>query len=234
MCARSGAVARRLTATGTAPAADWYARACAASPRLDEKAEYATQAVRQALAAADYATAVSLIEDNALSLMVQWYARTLEAWITALPPEWRSKSPKTSLAFAWNYLLHGQIDLASPYIQKLSLIFGPEAEFEDPALHAECPKPKRTGTTLRANVGVVMDAKYSTILKDGSVVNGHDDWHCVQDLAAAGYFTVGPERVEPKETLHLSELGKATVAALRQHKADGGNFAGFSPIQAGL
>jgi LuxR family transcriptional regulator, maltose regulon positive regulatory protein len=118
-------------------ASQWYAHASDASSRLDEKAAFATEAVRHALAAADYAGAVELIENNALNLIVQWYAKTVENWVASLPVEWRSKSPKTNLAFAWNYLLHGDIPQAAPYIEKLARISVNEWEDNEPTLQAE-------------------------------------------------------------------------------------------------
>lgn len=118
-------------------ASRWYARASAESLRLDEQAAFATEAVQQALGAADYETAVSIMESHALGMIVQWYARTVNDWVQALPSEWRAKSPKTSLAFAWNYLLHGEFSQANPYLEQLTAIFSDSRMEEDPALQAE-------------------------------------------------------------------------------------------------
>ena len=67
----------------------------------------------------------------------------------------------------------------------------------------------------------------ATRLNNGTVVEGHDDWCCVQDMEAAGI--VSGEPLEPGAVLHLSEAGTALVAELRKHKADGGTFANFKP-----
>lgn len=88
-----------------------------------------------------------------------------------------------------------------------------------------CPRPRRTaGFTL----GVVMAPEHATRLKDGSQVDGHDDWACLQDFVGEGLFEYGSE-VEPKKTLRLSERGLALTAALRAHKANGGAYATFDP-----
>jgi serine/threonine-protein kinase PknK len=83
-------------------ASRWYAEANQESLRLDERAAFASEAVQHALAARDYEMAVGLIETSAMSLIMQWYATTVNGWIQALPPEWRVKSPRTNLAFAWH------------------------------------------------------------------------------------------------------------------------------------
>lgn len=92
----------------------------------------------------------------------------------------------------------------------------------------ECPRPKRTGLAGMSQSGAIpMDPEHGTRLQDGTVLEWSDDWSCVQDMAAAGYFTCGPDAVEPKVILHLSEKGQAICARLRQHKANGGNWRNF-------
>jgi ATP/maltotriose-dependent transcriptional regulator MalT len=80
---------------------------------------------------------VALIETHAMSLIVQWYAQTVNGWVPALPPEWRAKSPRTNLAFAWNQLLHGDIKQAAPHLEQLAAIFSNSQEGEDPFIQAE-------------------------------------------------------------------------------------------------
>lgn len=87
-----------------------------------------------------------------------------------------------------------------------------------------CPRPRRTaGFTL----GVVMSPEHATRLKDGTQVDGHDDWACLQDFVGEGLFEYGSE-VEPKKVLRLSERGLALTAALRAHKANGGSYSDFT------
>jgi hypothetical protein len=98
-------------------------------------------------------------------------------------------------------------------------------------MHEECPRPKRVGISTAA---LVMDLEHSTVLRDGSKVAGHDDWHCVQDLATAGIFTARVEDIQPGETLHLSDFGRALANDLRAHKASGGSWKDFVPSLAAL
>ena len=104
----------------------------------------------------------------------------------------------------------------------------------------ECPRPLRTGLTRPETV--VMDREQGSRLHDGTVVVGHDDWHCIQDMAEAGYFMTGKrnspvqvataEDIEPKAWLHLSPRGREVLNALRDFKATGGSYAQFVAPQA--
>ena len=93
-------------------------------------------------------------------------------------------------------------------------------------MNEQCSHPKRPSG--RRGLGLVMDVSDGSTLHDGMKVPGHDDWVCLQDLAAAGFFTVGPDDIEPRAVLHLSELGAAVTAQLRAHKAAGGTFKNFA------
>ena len=67
-------------------------------------------------------------------------------------------------------------------------------------------------------------SSYSTILRDGVLEDGHDDWDCINDLEAAGL-------VEPISLVNaivlLTEKGKLVSAQLRVHKMGGGKFGNF-------
>lgn len=91
----------------------------------------------------------------------------------------------------------------------------------------ECQRPRRPSGG-GASMAIAMAPEHATRLKNGTTVAGHDDWMCLQDMAEAGLFADGSE-VRPGETLHLSPKGRALIAALREHKAGGGNFASFEP-----
>jgi LuxR family maltose regulon positive regulatory protein len=100
------------------------------------------KAVDHALAAADYEMAVGLLESHATDLIMQGYARTVHSWVEAIPPQWRSQSPRTNLAFAWMHLLRGAYAAASPYLERLEAALEPSAaesglEEERSALEAE-------------------------------------------------------------------------------------------------
>ncbi len=85
--------------------------------------------------------------------------------------------------------------------------------------------------------GVMHDGgQYPTRLKEG-VLENHDDWSCLEDIAAAGLITIEwriPYRARAavfgngEARILLTPLGFQVSAALRAHKAAGGQFAGFN------
>ncbi|MFW9805085.1 MAG: LuxR C-terminal-related transcriptional regulator, partial [Candidatus Thorarchaeota archaeon] len=95
-------------------ASHWYAQA-----GMGEHKTFASEAIQHALAAEDYALAVDLLESHALEMIMQGYAKTVNGWVQAIPPEWGSQSPRTNLAFAWMHLLRGAYAQASPYLERL-------------------------------------------------------------------------------------------------------------------
>ena len=103
------------------------------------EADLPVEAIQHTLTAADYPAAVHLIEEYAMFMLVQGYARTVEDWMRAVPPEWQTHSPKTSLAFAWMYLLRGAFTQALPHVERLQSIFSgsPEKMDVNPSLMAE-------------------------------------------------------------------------------------------------
>jgi LuxR family maltose regulon positive regulatory protein len=106
-------------------ASRWYAQAGLPS-----------DAIQHALAAADYALAVQLIEQHATDMLMQWYGKTVEDWLHAIPPEWSRNSPRTNLAFAWMHLLRGEFAQVRPYVARLQPLFA-TTQIEDAALQAE-------------------------------------------------------------------------------------------------
>lgn len=96
-------------------------------------------------------------------------------------------------------------------------------------MHEQCPQPSRP---TKAPNGMVMRPEHGSRLADGSYIPGHDDWHCVQDMAAVGFFTAATDAVEPGVALHLSEIGATASNELRAHRRGGGGFAGFKPSPA--
>jgi LuxR family maltose regulon positive regulatory protein len=89
-------------------ASRWYSRA-----------GMVNEAIEHALAARDFAMAVKLLETHAMEMIAQGYVKTMNTWVEALPQEWKFRSPKTNLAFAWALLLHGAYSQASPYLERL-------------------------------------------------------------------------------------------------------------------
>jgi LuxR family maltose regulon positive regulatory protein len=83
------------------------------------QAGMASEAIEHALAAEDYEVTVVLLENHALGMIMQGYAKTVNGWARALPDEWASQSPRTNLAFAWMYVLRGAYAQASQYLEQL-------------------------------------------------------------------------------------------------------------------
>jgi LuxR family maltose regulon positive regulatory protein len=106
--------------------------------RWSEAAGMINEAVQHAVAAADYVTAVRLIESDAVEMLMQGYTKTVESWLTAIPAELHIQSPKINLAFAWMHLLRGAYASAAPYVERLHMGFARSPLDESPpALRAE-------------------------------------------------------------------------------------------------
>ena len=75
--------------------------------------------------------------------------------------------------------------------------------------------------------GHPITAENGTRLRDGSVVAGHDDWDCLEDLAAVGLLELGPNLRDRAITARLTPKGQKLAAALRAHKQSGGTFSSF-------
>ncbi len=122
-------------------AAGWFEQSAGSAAASRDRAALISAGIRHALAAGDHAAAVRFIETHALVMLDQWYAGAIESWLQALPVSWRTKSPKTSLAFARMYLMRGDFFQAGPYLERLTAFFAnPSAEETSaitPALQAE-------------------------------------------------------------------------------------------------
>ncbi len=118
-------------------AAHWYAQA--GGERIGEGGAFVNEAMKHALAAEDYGLAVDLLERHAMDMIMQGYAKTLNGWVQAIPPEWASASPRTHLAFAWMHLLRGAYAQAAPYLEQLegSISGSQVSQEETDALKAE-------------------------------------------------------------------------------------------------
>ena len=94
--------------------------------------------IKHAGAATDYPTVVRLIESRAVEMLVQGYAKTVESWLTAIPPELRFQNPKVNLAFAWMHLLRGAFASATPYVERLqTMLTGSQLDEAGPSIQAE-------------------------------------------------------------------------------------------------
>lgn len=83
--------------------------------------------------------------------------------------------------------------------------------------------------------GIQDGSMYPTRLNDGTELDKHDDWSCLEDMAAAGLLACESRVVRPQDMFGDSEarikftpLGLQVAAALRSHKAAGGNFDAFA------
>jgi LuxR family maltose regulon positive regulatory protein len=102
-----------------------------------ERNGLADEAIQHALSSSDYARAVDLLEKHAVGMLVQGYSRTVEGWMQAIPPEWRARSPRANLAFAWLHLLRGNFAQVQPYVERLQKVFQPTVQPAAAHLEAE-------------------------------------------------------------------------------------------------
>lgn len=108
-------------------AAGWYAQA-----------GMVQDAIEQALAAAEYAYALQLIEKIALPMILNAYFKTVEGWLKTIPPEFLSLSPRVNLAIAWMHLLRRNFIDAAPHLEHLHRTFSTLQKSEmDPSLQGE-------------------------------------------------------------------------------------------------
>jgi LuxR family maltose regulon positive regulatory protein len=71
-------------------------------------------------------------------MLMQGYAKTVESWLTAIPPELRFQSIRINLAFAWMHLLRGAFAAAAPYVDRLqTMLVGSQLNVAAPSLKAE-------------------------------------------------------------------------------------------------
>lgn len=95
--------------------------------------------------------------------------------------------------------------------------------------HMRCNLDIHPGLGNRANQ--ISRKPRPTILKDGSKIEDHDDWSCLEDLESAGYVEWNGTGMNP--VFALTEKGWWCAHALREHLADGGQCAEFKlPVRA--
>jgi LuxR family maltose regulon positive regulatory protein len=97
-----------------------------------------SEAITHALAVRDYTLVVNLLENHAMEMIMEGYAKTVNGWVQSLPGEWISRSPKTNLAFAWTLLLRGEYSQMIQYSDRLQKTFiNPSSDDESTLLKAE-------------------------------------------------------------------------------------------------
>lgn len=78
--------------------------------------------------------------------------------------------------------------------------------------------PDRHPEHATLNAIVLNDRKYPTRLADGTNLDDHDDWDCLDDMAAAGWLIVGGTTQRPVIT--LTDEGWRKAAERRRHVAE--------------
>ena len=68
---------------------------------------------------------------------------------------------------------------------------------------------------------------YSTILKDGTEVEGHDDWNCISDMVVADLI----ESYHDDEPIMLTDWGWHVAGELRRKRAAKAGDKNFDPFQ---
>jgi LuxR family maltose regulon positive regulatory protein len=84
------------------------------------------EAVHHALAAHDYARALTLVEENSLPTLMRGELTTLLGWMTALPDERVRARPWLCIYQAWALLLTGQMDGVEPRLLDAQEAMPPE------------------------------------------------------------------------------------------------------------
>jgi LuxR family maltose regulon positive regulatory protein len=101
------------------------------------QAGFISEAIDHALAAEDYSTAIRLIESHAMDMLMQWHLKTVDGWMASIPMEWIAQNPQANIVFAWMHLMRPDYPQASPYLERLQIMFSdPEFGTDDPALLA--------------------------------------------------------------------------------------------------
>lgn len=73
------------------------------------------------------------------------------------------------------------------------------------------------------------EKEYPTILVDGVLLYGHDDWDCIDDMLAEGLVTVEGPSMEP--AVRLTSKGWKVAHALRRHKAERKHMSEFNIME---
>ena len=90
------------------------------------------EAIQHALAAEDRALTIEWVETYAMDILMQWYVKTVENWLQAIPAEWRFESVKAALVFAWVCYFNGDFAEAAVYAERVAALTS-----DDPSLRAE-------------------------------------------------------------------------------------------------
>lgn len=93
-------------------------------------------------------------------------------------------------------------------------------------LLANTPWKPHFGTRLKDFFSFEHRSDALKAIAAGLMLDGHDDWDCLDDLAAAGYVEI---LSLANGHVRMTDAGLELAAQLRHHKARGGQFASFVP-----
>jgi LuxR family maltose regulon positive regulatory protein len=107
--------------------------------RWYESQSMPSDAIEHTLAAQDFERAMGLLEKHTWNLLNQGYERRVETWMQSIPTEWRVHNLRTSLGFAWMYMLRGNFGQVVPYLMQAEAALANMADSTDNAsMQAEC------------------------------------------------------------------------------------------------
>lgn len=78
---------------------------------------------------------------------------------------------------------------------------------------------------LHGSRGCGWKESYSTVLKDGTQVSGHDDWSCIEDMEREGLIIWGGTGIHP--VFSLTDIGWEISGKLRKHISQGKKISEF-------
>ena len=163
-----------------------------------------SEAIQHLLSASDYAGCLSLLEEHAMSMVMHGYASTVHAWLDALPDEWRAKSVRTKIAFAWAYTLQGAYPQV---IQSLDQIKDPPAADGDATSRAEWLVLNSLVEFMRGDLDKCMKIASEAL----SLCSGHN--HHIQSLA---YYCQASVLQARRDFQQATELFTKSIQASRQ------------------
>lgn len=98
--------------------------------------------------------------------------------------------------------------------------------------HVQCNVNRHPGLVSYSLLGSPHDgADHGIRLKDRELPGpDYDEWDCIDDMEHAGLLEHVGTGINP--AYKMTPLGSEVIAALRKHKANGGNFASFTYPEA--
>lgn len=144
------------------------------------------EAVEHALTAEDFHRAVELMEQHAMSIVMQGHVKTVERWFQSIPIEWHQKSPRASIALAGMYLLNGNYHLVEHYLKQSEQITRPDEQTQWPDLQ-EIDTLRPMWFAIKSNLlNVQGNASESIKIAEQALQEARPDDHYSQGAAYLG------------------------------------------------